>query len=133
MMLLSENKKSKVLFFLMGLFVFSNIYKLALSSVFGIGLALPEILLIPFVIALRKEIKLRVNIYLFFFTIGFWLFLYYLGTTQLGSGSLFTHSRGFLYIFLCFIPAFYCTVFICCPSHLREASARYVLHVPHTP
>jgi len=103
MTLLSENKKSKVLFFLMGLFVFSNIYKLVLSSVFGIGLALPEILLIPFVIALRKEIKLRVNIYLFFFTIGFWLFLYYLGTTQLGSGSLFTHSRGFLYIFLCFI------------------------------
>lgn len=103
MMLLSDNKISKVLFFLMGLFVFSNIYKLVLSTVFGIGLALPEILLIPFVIALRKEIKLRVNSFSFFFTIGFWLLLYFLGTSQPGSGSMFTHSRGFLYIFLCFI------------------------------
>lgn len=87
----------------MGLFVFSNNYNLVLSTVFGISLNLPEILLIPFIIALRKEIKLRISGFSFMVTIGLWLLLYYLGFIQPISGSLFTHSRGLLYIFLCFI------------------------------
>lgn len=96
-------KNSNVLFFLTGLLVFSSFYKFVLSNFLGINLSLPEIVLFPFVILLRKKFQIKIDGISLFFAIIVWLVLYYLGTMDQSNGSLFTHSRGFLYIFLFFI------------------------------
>lgn len=87
--------------FLMGMVVFSELYKTVLLLFLGIDMSLPEVLFVPFCFFIWEDIKyIRTSIFELITTLFVWGIFLYLGNEQPGNGSLFTHSRGFLYIFL---------------------------------
>lgn len=107
--------------FLMGMVVFSELYKSILSSFLGINLALPEVLFLPFLVLIWGDIKyIRTSFFELIAILLSWSLFLFLGKEQPGSGSLFTHSRGFLYIFL------FCSLFKNKQTYYEEDMLFYI-------
>ena len=103
--IMSTYKTTKVsniiLLILLGVIAFSNISVIILQNIFRINVVLPELLFFPFVVFLWNTFKeIKVNRAHLLVMLIIWVVLFFVGNSQYSQGSIFTHARGFLYIFL---------------------------------
>lgn len=98
---LSFKNANILLLILLGIVVFSDINVIILNKYLGIASNLPEILFLPFALLLRKSFKsMKINVISLIAILCLWSFLCYLGNSVYLYGSIFSHARGFLYIFI---------------------------------
>ncbi len=97
----SSKLTSSILLIILGVVVFSDLNIIILKFLFGINTDLPEILFFPFAFLLKDSFKnIVVNKGEFLLMIVIWSILCFIGNNQYSQGSIFTHARGGVYIFL---------------------------------